>query len=113
MPLNEHEQKILDEIERQLYEEDPKLAEKVAKAVRTGGDRWKTRLAAVVFLLGAAVMFASFTRSWAIAGLGFLVMVGSAGWMAHSLGAHRQARGATGMVESFMERFERRWQQGD
>ena len=113
MPLNEHEQKILDEIERQLYEEDPKLAQKVAKAVRTGSDRWKMRLAAVVFVLGAVVMFSSFTRSWAIAGLGFLIMVGSAGWMAHSVGTHRQARGSTGVLESFMERFERKWQQGD
>ncbi len=113
MPLNEHEQKILDEIERQLYEEDPKLAQKVAKAVRTGSDRWRMRLAAIVFLLGTVVMFSSFTRSWAIAGLGFLIMVASAGWMAHSVGMHREARGSTGVLESFVERFERRWQQGD
>ena len=113
MPLNEHEQKILDEIERQLYEEDPKLAEKVAKAERTGSDRWKMRLGAVVFVLGAVVMFTSFMWSWVIAGLGFLVMVGSAGWMAHSVGAHREARGSVGVLESFVERFERRWQQGD
>lgn len=113
MPLNEHEQKILDEIERQLYEEDPKLAQKVAKAVRSGSDRWKIRLAVVVFVLGAAVMFTSFMWSWAIAGLGFLTMVGSAGWIAHTVGTTREARGSTGMLQSFMERFERRWQQGD
>ena len=113
MSLNEHEQKILDEIERQLYEEDPKLAQKVAKAVRTGRDRWKMRLAAVVFVLGAVVMFASFTQTWIIAGIGFLIMVASAGWMAHSAGSHREARGATGVLDSFMERLGRRWQQGD
>ncbi|GMQ98667.1 MAG: hypothetical protein BMS9Abin17_1189 [Acidimicrobiia bacterium] len=113
MSLNEHEQKILDEIERQLYEEDPKLAQKVAKAVRTGQDRWRMRLAAVVFVLGAVVMFASFTQTWIVAGIGFLIMVASAGWMAHAVGSLREARGGSGMLDSLMERLGRRWQQGD
>ncbi|GMQ94503.1 MAG: hypothetical protein BMS9Abin12_1996 [Acidimicrobiia bacterium] len=113
MPLNEHEQKILDEIERQLYEEDPKLAQKVAKAVRSGRDRWKTRLAAFMFILGALVMFASFTRSWVIAGVGFLIMVGSAGWVAQTAGVNRRVRGTSGVLDSFMDRFGHRWQQGD
>ena len=63
MPLSEHEQQILDEIERQMYEEDPKLANKVARAVRSGNDRWRMRLAAVAFLIGGVVMFASFTMA--------------------------------------------------
>jgi len=113
MSLNEHEQKILDEIERQLYEEDPKLAQKVAKAVRTGQDRWRMRLAAVVFIVGAVVMFASFTQTWIVAGIGFLIMVASAAWVAHSVGSLREARGGSGMLESLMERLGHRWQQGD
>ena len=113
MPLNEHEQKILDEIERQMYEEDPKLAHKVARAVRTGNDRWRMRLAAVVFLIGGVVMFASFTASWIIAGLGFVVMVASAGWMAHTAGSKREARGISVSLESFMDRFGHRDQGHD
>lgn len=113
MPLNEHEQKILDEIERQMYEEDPKLANKVARAVRSGSDRWRMRLAAVVFLIGGLVMFASFTVSWIIAGLGFLVMVVSAGWMAHMVSSKREARGVSVSLESLMDRFGRRDQERD
>jgi len=113
MPLNEHEQKILDEIERQMYEEDPKLAHKVARAVRSGSDRWRMRLAAVVFLIGGLVMFASFTVSWIIAGLGFLVMVVSAGWMAHMVSSKREARGVSVSLESLMDRFGRRDQERD
>lgn len=113
MPLNEHEQKILDEIERQLYEDDPKLAQKVAKAVRSGSDRWKLRLAAVVFLIGAVVMFATFTSSWVIAGLAFLTMVASGGWMAHKVSATRAARGDAGGLAAFIERLGHRWQQDD
>ncbi len=108
MPLNEHEQKILDEIERQMYEEDPKLAHKVARAVRTGTDRWRIRLAAVIFVFGGVVMFASFTKSWIIAGLAFVVMVASAGWIAHAVGSNREARGMSISLESLMDRFGRR-----
>lgn len=107
MPLNEHEQKILDEIERQLYEDDPKLAEMVAKAVRSGRDRWKMRLAAVLFLAGAVIMFVSFTQSWIVAGAGFLLMVASAGWMALTARASRiEAGSGSGDV---MSRLMNRW----
>lgn len=108
MPLNEHEQEILDEIERQLYEEDPKLAEMVAKAVRGGADRWKMRAAAVVFVLGAAVMFISFPRSWEIAGTGFLFMVVSAGWMAFTVLPTRFGQSNSGVVDEWLHRFQHR-----
>lgn len=108
MPLNEHEQKILDEIERQLYEDDPKLAEMVAKAVRNGRDRWKMRLAAVLFLAGGVIMFASFTASWAVAGAGFVLMVASAGWMALTARAHRgPSQGATDIIDRLQKRWRR------
>ena len=109
MALNEHEQEILDEIERQLYEDDPKLAAMVARAVRGGADRWKMRLAAVVFVLGAIVMFVSFPRSWAIAGTGFLIMVASAGWMALRARASRASQSTSGAVDDWLLRFQHRW----
>ena len=107
MALNEHEQKILDEIERQLYEDDPKLAEMVAKAVRSGGDRWKMRFAAALFVLGAVVMFASFTQSLPIAAGGFLLMLASAGWMA--LTARSTRTHTSPDVSDWVDRLQRRW----
>ena len=109
MPLDENEQKILDEIERQLYEEDPKLAEMVAKAVRGGAGRWKMRLAAATFVLGAVVMFISFPRSWAVAGAGFLIMVVSAGWMALTASASRINYPTSGTVDDWLMRLQHRW----
>jgi len=109
MPLDENEQKILDEIERQLYEDDPKLAAMVAKAVRGGADRWKMRLAAAVFILGGVVMFISFPRSWAIAGAGFLIMVVAAGWMALTTRASRINRPTPGAVDDWLLRLQHRW----
>lgn len=109
MALDEHEQKILDEIERQLYEEDPKLAEMVAKAVRGGADRWKMRLAAAAFVFGAIMMFVSFTRSWAIAGAGFLIMVASASWIALTARATRTMQPTSGAVDDWLLRIQHRW----
>jgi hypothetical protein len=109
MPLNEHEQKILDEIERQLYEDDPKLAEMVSRAVRGGRHRWKMRLAVVAFVVGAVVMFASFTSSWAVAGIGFLIMVGSAGWMAITVRMSRSLKAGSGSMEAILGQLRQKW----
>lgn len=109
MSLNEQEQKILDEIERQMYEDDPKLAAMVAKAVRGGPDRWRTRLAVAAFVVGALIMFASFTRSWAIAGAGFMIMVGSASWMAIATRRSRFGPTAAEVVDDWLLRLQHRW----
>ncbi len=109
MSLNEQEQKILDEIERQMYEDDPKLAAMVAKAVRGGPERWRTQLASVVFVIGALIMFASFTTSWAIAGTGFMIMVGSASWMAITARRSRFGPTASEAVDDWLLRLQHRW----
>ena len=85
MPLNEREQRILEEIERQFYQDDPKLAETVANTTLQSVYRKWTRLAFVGFVVGLVVMLASFTRYTAVALFGFLVMVVSAGWIAMHL----------------------------
>ena len=79
MPLNEHEQRILEEIERQFYEEDPKLAETVAKTTLESVQKRWFRLAVAGFVIGLVVMLAFFTNSTALAIAGFLVMLVSAG----------------------------------
>ena len=56
MPLSEHEQRILEEIERRLIEEDPGLAKQVSKtSLHTHLSR-RIRLAAFAFLLGFLMM---------------------------------------------------------
>lgn len=56
MPLSEHEERILAEIERQLVDEDPRF---VARARRTRRPRGPRRLvwAVVGFVLGFLLMF--------------------------------------------------------
>lgn len=80
MPLSEHEQRILDEIERRLADEDPKFARGVATA--TPRDKIVRRLKAAIggFLAGFAIMlvglFAELLLPFGI--VAFVVMLPSA-----------------------------------
>lgn len=110
MPLNEHEQRILDEIEKHLYEEDPKLARAVAKASLGARKRRRQRLAVLAFVVGLVVMLGSFTRSPLIAGIGFIVMVASAGSIAMTLRSVRsESSGSSSSIDGWLDRFRQRW----
>lgn len=77
MPLSEHEQNILDEIERRLAEEDPKLVETVSRTSLYAHVTRRIRVAALSFL-GGFVMLMMFPVSFWIAAAGFGVMLVSA-----------------------------------
>lgn len=76
MPLDDREQRILAEIERQFYEDDPDLARAVKNIERTGRFGVKLPLLGLLAGLGTVVFF--FTSQTLIALLGFAVMVVSA-----------------------------------
>jgi len=77
MPLSDHEQRILEEIERRLAEEDPRLVEQVARTTLSSHLARRIRLAAVVFVLGLVALFFFAVSIW-YAVLGFGMMVASA-----------------------------------
>lgn len=108
MPLDEREQRILQEIERQFYEEDPKLAQTVANTTLESVHRRWQRVAVVGFFVGLVVMLVFFPSSTIIAVGGFIVMLVSVGWVTMNLrrGASRDVSGA---VESWVERVRQRW----
>lgn len=76
MPLSEHEQKMLDEMERQLFADDPRLARAFAPKTtpRRSGRRIVIGLGAVVVGLGVLVLAVSLPAVWlgVIAFLGML-----------------------------------------
>jgi hypothetical protein len=76
MPLDDHEQKILAEIERQFYEEDPELARAVRDISRPS--RIGARLAALGVIAGLAIVIGFFTTRTFVAILGFALLVVSA-----------------------------------
>lgn len=79
MPLSEHEQRMLEQMERALYAEDPKFA----SALEGSGLRTYTRrrvyLAVAGFLVGIGLLMGGMIaqQPW-ISVVGFLVMLGCA-----------------------------------
>jgi hypothetical protein len=67
MPLSEHEQRLLDQIERALYAEDPKFASTVRGARLRRPSRRRRLYGIVAFLVGVALLPI-------VSVLGFLVM---------------------------------------
>ena len=59
MPLSEHEQRLLDQIERALYAEDPKFASTVRQTDLRSHMRRRLWRAGIVLLLGFGLTFAS------------------------------------------------------
>lgn len=107
MPLDDREQKILEEIERQFYEEDPKLAETVRSATLASLSGKHLKWAVLGLIVGAALMFGFFTSQTLVALLGFALMVVSlVGVVAI---ARRRARIAAGSERGLIGGLRRRW----
>jgi hypothetical protein len=75
MPLDDNEQRILKEIERQFYEEDPELAHAVRRIERPS--RVGVRLSLLGVILGLVVVIAYVSTTWVAVG-GFVLLVLSA-----------------------------------
>jgi hypothetical protein len=125
MPLSEHEQRLLEQIERALYAEDPKFA----STVRGGRMRRPTKrrrvqgvalfaIGLVLLVVGVALPALWLGSFPVLSVVGFLVMLGGAVLAVTSVGAGSQAAPAkdaepdknrfTGRME---ERFRRRFEQ--
>ncbi|MFG2516661.1 DUF3040 domain-containing protein [Streptomyces sp. NPDC048584] len=124
MPLSEHEQRMLEQMERALYAEDPKFA----TALEGSGLRTYTRRrvyqAVAGFLVGIALLMAGMVAQlvW-LSVVGFLVMLGCAvlavtGWrkapkpgeQPPTTPGQPQSTRQTRQRRSVMDRIEERWQ---
>ena len=81
MPLSDHEQRLLDEIEQALYAEDPKFA----ASVRSARTRWRTRRSVALCVVGvvaglALVLVGLVANIVALSVVGFVFVVGSCGY---------------------------------
>ncbi|MGI8665843.1 MAG: DUF3040 domain-containing protein [Jatrophihabitans sp.] len=78
MPLSEHEQRLLDEIEQALYAEDPKFASSVRSARPRNRVRLMLALSVVGVVVGLAVVLFGLRSNLILVGvLGFVLIVGS------------------------------------
>ena len=109
MALDDREQRILEEIERNLYAEDPKLAQTVARTDFGVRNKRRQRMAVVGFVVGLIVMLGTFTRYSYLAGAGFVLMVASAATIAMSIRAARTDRTGPFSVSGWMGNAGTRW----
>lgn len=133
MPLSEHEQRLLDQMEQALYAEDPKFATSLGKESGSSPDRRRLLIGGAVLVAGLALVVVGVMSQLIWVGvIGFVVMVAGGGYalapQRRSLGAvqddgsvrpagrttrRRKASGATastGGQHGFMDKLEERWE---
>lgn len=76
VPLSEEEQRILGEIEQQLYASDPDLAQEIADSTVYRHAARNLKWAVAGFLIGIAIILGTLHISFVLSFLGFLVLLG-------------------------------------
>ncbi|WP_149362043.1 DUF3040 domain-containing protein [Lolliginicoccus suaedae] len=101
MPLSEHEQRMLEQIESALYAEDPKFASQVRSAGTRGPSTRRRMQFIALFAVGLVLLIAGLALPVLMVGgfpavsfLGFLVMFGTGVWAL--LGKHNSTEGNEG-----------------
>jgi hypothetical protein len=76
VPLSEHEQRLLEQMERALYAEDPKFASSLRSAGPRPGNRRKAAIGVLTLLVGMGLLIAGpVTSIVALGVVGFVVML--------------------------------------
>lgn len=104
MPLDDREQRILAEIERQFYEEDPALAHAVRNIDHSG--RFGVKLPLLGVIVGIVAVLVTFTVSPFLALAGFAVLVVSATALVHGIRTRGGLGGGSG-GEALADRIRR------
>lgn len=117
MPLSEHEQKILEDIERSLQKEDPRFAQQVSHHSLFSLLSRRIRIGALAFVAGFVMLMLFMVSLW-IALAGFAVMLFSALFVYHQLRrlGRDHIRGAAGggrlSMSEILGRWSQRWSKG-
>ena len=133
VPLSEHEQQLLEQMEQALYAEDPKFASQMQGAGARAAARRRVAIGVVGVVLGLALVLVGVNTTMWIGAIGFAIMVAA---VAFSLTPPRRGKAALGAVQpdgtvrhpmarpkagqgkgpksrrtagSFMDRMEERW----
>ena len=120
MPLSEHEQRQLEQIEHALYAEHPRFARAVRASDPRVHYRRRVTQAALGFLVGVGLLVAGVaTKEYWIGVAGFVVMLACSMWalrsyrhmagIASGRGLAKERRPSKPASPGVMERLEDRW----
>lgn len=124
MPLSEHEQRLLEQIERALYAEDPKFASAVSSADLRTHARRRVRRAVILLVVGLITLLVGVMIKSIPLGVGAFCVMFLAAWYAtaqykrmvgrpdlRAVGGERGARPQRGKARrtSFLRRMEERF----
>lgn len=112
MPLDEREQRILDEIERQFREEDPELVEAVNTMPLARFAKGGIKLSIAGVIVGLVLMLATFSINPFPALVGFVIMVYSVTRLVSALGNGSRDGSGTAGGKKFGSRFRSLWRFG-
>ena len=100
MPLSEHEQRLLEQMERALYAEDPKFASSLRGKDPRSTFRRSVLISSVGFIAGVVLLMTGLVQQTPLVSvIGFVVMLGSA---FYALTSYRRVAGGAqlGVVDS-------------
>lgn len=120
MPLSEYEQRVLEELEKQLVDDDPALAENLGSQEEQGATRTLARIgiATLGVIVGLILLVVGVSASQPVVGiLGFLFMFGTVTYavMSSSSGksvkpAKKKAEGDAKKSSKVIDKMDDRWQ---
>ena len=128
MPLSEHEQRLLEQMEQAMYAEDPKFASTMRGRSSRARQRRRYLLGGIGLIVGLALVVVGVAKGAVpVAVIGFVLMIAGAAFGAAperktgptgAVGSNgstqpRRRRGPKGAAtgESFMAKMEKRWEQ--
>jgi hypothetical protein len=122
VPLSEHEQRLLEQMEQAMYAEDPKFASAMRGRSSRARQRRRFLFGGVGLLVGLVLVVLGVAKGMVpVAVIGFVLMLAGAAFAAtperksgpvgavDATGATRARRRSSGSKESFMARLEHRW----
>jgi Protein of unknown function (DUF3040) len=119
VPLSEREQRILEEIEKNLYHEDPSFARDVRRRSPRMDDVRRAKFGVFIFLCGFALLIGFFvSRSVLVGVAAFGAMVGGIVLVAGAMKGMTSGRGLRSgipkdrlgsLIESWRQRLRRRY----
>ncbi|MGH2776569.1 MAG: DUF3040 domain-containing protein [Actinomycetota bacterium] len=114
MPLSDREQRILEEIEKNLYDEDPRFARATRRATPRFDRSKRARLGGLLFVAGLVTLLVFFVTQLVVVGVlafggmvaGIVLVLGSSSAVVNS--GREGGRDATARFRGSLKNFEQR-----